>query len=64
MQITSVTLGGVTLTADDYGIKGDSNKYISVNDQITLTIVGKGNYTGTATTIWKIIKADPATGEL
>ena len=60
VQITSVTLGGVTLTAADYDIKSDSNKHISVNDKITLTIEGKGNYTGTATTIWKIIKADPA----
>lgn len=59
VEITSVTLDGKTLTSPkDYEIK-EGNEFISVNDSITLTIVGKGNYTGTATTIWKIAKATP-----
>lgn len=59
VQITSVTLDQVTLTANDYDIVNDSNKQISANDAITLTIAGKGNYTGTATKIWVITKANP-----
>ena len=59
VKITSVTLGQVTLTANDYDIVNDSNKQTSANDSITLTIAGKGNYTGTATKIWVITKANP-----
>ena len=59
VQITSVTLGQVTLTANDYDIVNDSNKQISADDSITLTIAGKNNYTGTATKIWVITKATP-----
>ena len=62
VQITSVTLNGVTLSADDYDIVKDSNKQISADDSITLTIAGKGNYTGMATTTWKITKATPELG--
>lgn len=62
VQITSVTLGQVTLTANDYDIVNNSNKQISADDSITLTIVGKGNYTGTATKTWKITKATPELG--
>lgn len=62
VQITSVTLGQVTLTANDYDIVNDSNKQISADDSITLTIAGKGNYTGMATTTWKITKATPELG--
>ncbi len=58
VQIKSVTLDGVTLKEADYDIANGSNKHSSVDD-ITLTIEGKGNYTGTATKIWKITKADP-----
>ena len=60
VQITSVTLDGVTLTTGDYYIVNDSNKQISADASITLTITGKGNYTGTATTTWKITRATPA----
>ena len=60
VQITSVTLDGVTLTTGDYYIVNDSNKQINADDSITLTIAGKGNYTGTATTTWKITRATPA----
>ena len=62
VQITSVTLDGVTLTTGDYYIVNDSNKQISADASITLTIAGKGNYTGTATTTWKITKATPELG--
>ena len=62
VQITSVSLGQVTLTANDYDIVNNSNKQINADDSITLTIAGKGNYTGTATTTWKITKAAPKLG--
>ena len=60
VQITSVTLDQVPLTANDYDIVNNSNKQISADDSITLTIAGKGNYTGTATKTWKITRATPA----
>ena len=60
VQITSVTLNQVPLTANDYDIVKGSNKRINADDSITLTIAGKGNYTGTATTTWKITRATPA----
>lgn len=50
------------MSADDYDIVKDSNKQISADDSITLTIAGKGNYTGMATTTWKITKATPELG--
>lgn len=62
VEITSVTLDGKPLTSPkDYEIK-EGSEFISVNDAITLTIVGKGDYTGTATTTWKITKATPTLG--
>ena len=60
VQITSVTLDQVPLTANDYDIVNNSNEQISADDSITLTIAGKGNYTGTATKTWKITRATPA----
>lgn len=60
VQITSVTLNQVPLTTNDYYIVNNSNKQISADASITLTIAGKGNYTGTATTTWKITRATPA----
>lgn len=60
VQITSVILGQVELTANDYDIVNKSNEQINADDSITLTIAGKGNYTGTATTTWKITRATPA----
>ena len=62
VQITSVTLNQVPLTANDYYIVNNSNEQISADASITLTIAGKGNYTGTATTTWKITKAAPKLG--
>ena len=64
VEIASVTLGEntniLTLTSPtDYDIKA-GNTFINANDAITLTIAGKGNYTGTATTSWKITRATPA----
>ena len=62
VQITSVTLNQVPLTANDYDIVKGSNKRSNADDSIALTIAGKGNYTGTATTTWKITKAAPKLG--
>lgn len=63
VQITSVTLNQVSLTTNDYYIVNNSNKQINADASITLTIAGKGNYTGTAYTIWKITKASPVLGD-
>lgn len=63
VQITSVTLNQVPLTTNDYYIVNNSNEQISADASITLTIAGKGNYTGTAYTIWKITKASPVLGD-
>lgn len=49
---------GTILGTDDYVIKDNSNKATNAGE-ITLTIEGKGNYTGTATTTWAITKAVP-----
>ena len=62
VQITSVTLNQVPLTANDYDIVNNSNEQISADDAITLTIAGMGNYTGTAATTWQITKARPELG--
>ena len=67
VEIASVTLGEntntLTLTSPtDYDIKA-GNTFINANASITLTIAGKGNYTGTAYTIWKITKASPVLGD-
>ena len=61
VNVVSVTLAGWTpaITAADYEIAGSSNKATDAADSITLTIRGKGNYTGTATTTWKIDRIDP-----
>ena len=59
VNITSVKLSdGTILGTDDYVIKDNSNKATNAGE-ITLTIEGKGNYTGTATTTWAITKAAP-----
>ena len=58
VSIASVTLTGWTITAGDYDIVGNSDKATNVGST-TLTIQGKGNYTGTATATWKITAIDP-----
>ena len=58
VSITSVTLTGWTITTGDYDIVGNSDKATNVGST-TLTIQGKGNYTGTAATTWKITAIDP-----
>ena len=59
VKIKSVTVGGRVLTSKDYSIINGSDKFMSAKDSIPLMIEGKGNYTGTATTTWKITKVDP-----
>ena len=59
VKIQSVTVGGRTLTSGDYSIINGSNMFMSANDSIPLRIEGRGNYTGTAATTWKITKIDP-----
>ena len=66
VEIASVTLGEntniLTLTSPtDYDIKA-GNTFFNANDAITLTIAGRGNYTGTAATTWEITKARPELG--
>ena len=59
VNITSVKLSdGTILGTDDYVIKDNSNKATNAGE-ITLTIEGTGNYTGTATTTWEITKIAP-----
>ena len=59
VKIQSVTVGGKTLASGDYSIVNGSDMFMSAKDSIPLTIEGRGNYTGTATTTWKITKIDP-----
>ena len=59
VKIQSVTVSGRTLTSGDYSIINGSDMFMSAKDSIPLMIAGKGNYTGTATTTWKIAKVDP-----
>ena len=57
VNIASVKLEGWS-AAITYKIVGGV-KATNANDSITLTISGRGNYTGTATTTWKITRIDP-----
>ena len=57
VSINSVTLEGWS-DAILYKIVGGA-KAIDATDSITLRISGRGNYTGTATTTWKITRIDP-----
>ena len=58
VYIASVSLDGWHQPFD-YAIVNNSDRATDASDSITLTIEGRGNYTGTATTTWKILKADP-----
>ncbi len=60
--ITSVTVDGKTLTSGtDYDITSGGNATNVTNT--TLTIQGKDNYDGTATTTWSLQKATPGEGD-
>ena len=59
VKIKSVTVGGRLLASGDYSIINGSDMFMSAKDSIPLMIEGRGNYTGTATTTWKITKIDP-----
>lgn len=56
-SINSVTLEGWSDTIVYKIVSGD--RATDVTDSITLTISGRDNYTGTASTTWKITKIDP-----
>ena len=54
-DVQSVVLAGVTLIRDaDYEVKGDFSG--TEAETYTLTITGKGNYTGSVSAEWKIVK--------
>ncbi len=57
VTISKVEVGGSTLSTSDYEITS-GNKATNVGNT-TLTITGKGNYDGTATTTWSLQKATP-----
>ena len=54
--VTSVTLDGTTLTADDYTVSYSNNTDAG---QATVTVTGKENYKDTASTNFTITKATP-----
>lgn len=57
--VASVTLNGTTLVeGTDYTVSGNTGT--EVGDHYTLTVTGKGNYTGTATADFSIAKASIA----
>ena len=49
--------GKVTLTSDDYDVAYDKTDFTNVTGTITVTITGKGNYSGTVTRTYQITKA-------
>ena len=56
IEITGVKVDNLTLTTDDYNVTG--NTATDVEDT-TLTLTGKGNFTGEATKVWTLQKATP-----
>ncbi len=52
--IESVTLDGIAVT---YTVNGNTAKDVKIDGEYTLTITGKGNFTGTANKEWNIEKA-------
>ena len=52
VSVTSVKLGDTTLTTDDYDVSGDLTG--TAKNTYTVTVTGKGNYTGSATATWAI----------
>ena len=60
VSISSVVLDGWTqmINDSDYDILNNSDRKTNA-DSYTLTIQGKGNYTGTATAAWEITKIAP-----
>ena len=58
VTVTSVTLDNVTLSADtDYEVAESSALSGTNVSAYTVTVTGKGNYTGEATATWQITKA-------
>lgn len=53
VRVTGVTIDGLSLTADDYIVIGNTGTNI---DTYTLTIIGKGNFKDTAEASWQIVE--------
>ena len=58
VTVTAVGNLAASLAAGDYEVSGTSGTNAG---EYTVTVTGKGNYTGTATAAWCITKIDPAT---
>lgn len=56
-SVSSVKVGDLTLGENDYTVSGDSGKPAG---EYTLTITGKGNFTGAKNCSWSIAKAKPS----
>ena len=56
-SIGSITVGDMVLTEDDYSITGNT---ATESGTYTMTVQGKGNFTGKATAEWSIVKATPS----
>ena len=54
VAVTGVTIDGLTLTADDYTVTGNTGTNAA---DYTVTVTGKGNFQDTATAGWKIVEA-------
>jgi hypothetical protein len=52
VHVTGVVVNGITLTSDDYEVSGDRG---TDPGPYTVTVTGKGNYSGTAQASWSIV---------
>ena len=52
VSVTGVTIDGMTLTAVDYDVSGNTG---TNKGDYTVTVTGKGNYKDSATAAWKIV---------
>ncbi len=53
VAVTGVSVDGMTLTADDYTVSGEKG---TDTGTYAVTVTGKGNFTGSASTEWKIVE--------
>ena len=57
VSVNAVTLDGTALTEADYSVNTDSATQGTDAGTYTITITGKGNYTGSTSVEWKIVSA-------